>query len=146
MWALQPSISSVCSKGHPWISHTVQWEPTEHAASFESTPNFINPVVVKGHPGWSLPFDVTRFSILPKVISSHVPESPIWVPAPPTSGSMDEQAQCSCKNWASRRRLVVTIVTNPEDKRTDKEDHGGEGIGEVKTNKLTESISYHWKK
>ena len=35
---------------------------------------------------------------------------------------------------------MVTIVTNPEDKRTDKEDHGGEGIGEVKTNKLKVTI------
>lgn len=39
---------------------------------------------------------------------------------------------------------MVAIVTNPEHKRTDKEDHSGKGIGEVKTDKLTESISYHW--
>lgn len=144
MWALWPRISSVC-KGHPWISHTVQWEPTEHSASFESTPNFINPIVIKSHPGWPLPFDVTRLSILPKVISSHVFESPIWVPAPSTPSSITEQAQSSCKNWSSRRRLVVAISTNPEYKRTDKEDHSGKSIGEVKTNKLTESISYHCK-
>lgn len=41
---------------------------------------------------------------------------------------------------------MVAFVTNPEDKRTDKEDHSGKGIGEVKTNKLTKSISYHCQK
>jgi len=83
---------------HLWVSHTVQWEPAEDAASLESTPNFIHPVVVKGHPGRPLPFDITGLNILPEVVSGHILESPIWVPAPSIPGSIAEQTQRGCKN------------------------------------------------
>jgi hypothetical protein len=48
------------------IPHTVKRVPEEHLARQQSTANFINPLVIKVHPGWLVGTEMAGLHISPE--------------------------------------------------------------------------------
>jgi hypothetical protein len=71
MPALQRSVKMNISMS---MSHTVKRVPKEHLACQQPTANFINPLVVKVHPGWLVGAEMAGLHIGPEVTRTTLPE------------------------------------------------------------------------
>lgn len=105
---------------------TVDREPRKDTASLETTPDLIDPVVVKCHPLGLLTDHLRGFSALPDIICSKLSDTFNRVPTPTASKSVSPKTERGAQDGASGRGNAVSSVTQPEDEGRDKEDDSRE--------------------
>lgn len=77
-----------------------EWVEQEHAAGFDTTGNFVNPSIVKGHPG-RLVGNLGWLHILPEVVGLQVAPGRDWVCRDLALGGVLDQLCGLAKNGAS---------------------------------------------
>ena len=97
-------------------------EPRKDAASLETTPDLVYPIVVKLHPLGFLADHLGGLGALPEIISGKLSEASDGVPAETTAKSVSPKTHRSAQHGAIGRGKAVSSITQPEDDGREKED------------------------
>ena len=97
-------------------------EPRKDAASLETTPDLVHPVVVKLHPLGFLADHLGGLGALPEIISGKLSDASDGVPAETTAKSVSPKTHRSAQHGAIGRGKAVSSITQPEDDGREKED------------------------
>jgi hypothetical protein len=94
-------------------------------------------LIIEIHPlGSVLNVQPTWFDTLPEKRVVEIADGAQGIETPPATGGVSKEAERGCEDGAGRRGARVAVAPEEEDNRTEKEDDGGEGEGEIESDIL----------
>lgn len=118
---------------HLSVGEPENGDPEEDGAGTESTPDLINPSIIKVVPRWLAVAEVRRLHLVPALASLPVPPGLHGVCGHAVSESSEKQLESGSHDITSRGMHNVEFLADPKNGDTDDEHDGGNGVSQPET-------------